>query len=137
MMDLLPDLDESTLRTIFLILFTLLCLSLFRLFRSWVNGPAKKIAPSWIRNQHVRSVDEAEFLFTQALEGLAPSLNLKLPADNEGASFQSYFSLLRLIMRHAKMAFLVADRTKSRLSHLKDGDQDPSYQEAVQRALQL
>ena len=128
MMDMLPDLDESTLRTIFLVLFTLLCLSVFRLFRSWVNGPPKRIAPSWIRNQHVRSVDEAEFLFRQALEGLAPSLNLKLPTDNEGASFQSYFSLLRLILRHAKMAFLVADKTKNRLSLLKAGDHDPNYQ---------
>ena len=78
-------LEEDTLRLILLVLLTLLCISVVRIIRKrfFLGAPAKqKFKGQWVRNKHIRSVDEAEYYMREALEGLMPSLNLKAPKEN-------------------------------------------------------
>ena len=122
-------------------LLTLLCYSFYRIirYRADTAERSKKFKGTWVRNKHVRSVKEAEMLFEEALDNLSPSLTLSLDNDKENSSsqqFTSYFSLLRLLLRHARMAFYAEDDTRFRLAQLKRNDKD-GYKAAIAKAIAL
>ena len=73
-------LSESTLKILLMGLLTMLCYSVYKIFRSKINAyeKSKELRGNWVRNKHVRSVEEAEFFFKEALVNLSPSLNLRL-----------------------------------------------------------
>lgn len=122
-------------------LLTLLSYSFYKIirYRADTYDRSKKLKGKWVRNKHVRSVKEAEMLFGEALDNLSPSLTLSLDNDKENSSshqFTSYFSLLRLLLRHSRMAFYAEDDTRARLATLKRNDKD-GYKTAVAKAIAL
>ena len=109
---LLGYLDADTLRFILMALLTVFCYSLYKMLSKGklVESRSKQLKGSWVKNKHVRSIEEAKFFLREALDALQPSLNLNLRDPNmEGPRFNSYFSLLRCVLRHARMAYLTAD----------------------------
>ena len=132
-------LSESTLRILLMVLLTMLCYSVWKIFRSKINAyeKSKELRGNWVRNKHVRSVEEAEFFFKEALVNLSPSLNIRLDENKRPQSnhFPSYFNLLKLVSKHARMAFCASDDTRFRLNMI--GKNKEVYEKAVRAAIKL
>ena len=84
----------------------------------------------------MRSVDEAKFFLQEALDALSPSLNLSRNNVSDGQLFNSYFGLLRCVLRHSRMAYLASDDTQARISLLEKGRQ-ADYDKAVKESIEL
>jgi len=134
--------SDTTLRYALMVLLTLFCFSIYRIISSKRDSISSSISRSkelrgtWIKNKHCRSVKEAEFFLQEALDHLSPSLSLKLGEDEGGKQFASYFSLLRVVLKHARMAFHADDDTRARLQLLA-GKEETKYPEAVKEAIRL
>lgn len=62
----LPDLNEDVLKVILMLLLTALCISLYRVIPKYFgkgNSAQGRPKGNWVRNRHIRSVKEAEFVF--------------------------------------------------------------------------
>ena len=55
--------------------------------------------------------------------------------ENGGTHFASYFSLLRLVLKHARMAYHAGNETRSRLETI--GQDEVLYKYKVEQALKL
>ena len=84
----------------------------------------------------MRSVDEAKFFLREALDALSPSLNLSRSSASDGQIFNSYFGLLRCVLRHSRMAYLVSDDSQARIS-LLEKDRQADYDRAVKESIEL